>query len=139
MAELCQKYFKSLHINRGCHGRTGCNGICPAFVFKYLAQTDSVAFAPTVIGSVFMRRFRLFLLTDFMFHVIKPGISFYHGQILKRLKLVQSLDKYCRVGWDDQSSLLINIVEQGGMILKTLQHHQCSDVMYIKQSTQNTF
>ena len=42
---LSQKRSDSWHINQACHGWSGCNRICPAFIHKNLAQkTRSVPF-----------------------------------------------------------------------------------------------
>ena len=58
----CHKNIKNVHKKYKTFSCTavGCNGICLAFV-SILRETATVASAPTVRGSVFARRFRLFL------------------------------------------------------------------------------
>ena len=62
---LSQKWSDSRHINQACHGWSGCNRLCPAFIHKNLAQKPemyrSVVSAPTVTNSDVMQRIGLFL------------------------------------------------------------------------------
>ena len=53
------KKCKSLHKNRARHGWSGCNGIC--LVSGPKSRSNTVASAPTVQGSVIIRRFRKLL------------------------------------------------------------------------------